>query len=110
MAPRSGRSSFQMLTRFASAFPDELTEQAILPTAEADLSKPGSRVFFVPVSTPARPVEGAERPHAVDDAGDELAAIDESVAPLLKFFDERAIKVRTGTARDYTPLAQKLAP
>lgn len=99
-----------MLTRFASELPDELSKQAILPTAEADISKPGSRVFFMPVSTPPRLIEGAERQHAVDDAGDELAAIDESVAPLLKFFDERAIKVRTGSARDYTPLAQKLAP
>lgn len=99
-----------VLTRFASTLPDELSRQAILPTAEADLSKPGSRVFFVPMSTPPRPLEGAERPHAVDDAGDELAAIDETVSPLLKFFDERAIKVRTGSARDYTPLAQRLAP
>lgn len=99
-----------ILMRFASAFAEDLADQAILPTADTDLSKPGSRVFFVPVSTPARPVEGAERPHAVDDAGDELAAIDESVALLLRFFDDRAITVRTGTARDYTPLAQKLAP
>jgi hypothetical protein len=99
-----------VLMRFASALADDLADQAILPTAETDLSKPGSRVFFVPVNTPSRVVDGAERPHAVDDAGDELAAIDESVALLLRFFDDRAIRVRTGTARDYTPLAQRLAP
>jgi len=99
-----------ILTRLASAFGDDLADQAILPTADTDLSKPRSRVFFVPMSTPAQPVEGAEQPHAVDDAGDELAAIDESVARLLEFFDDRAIKVRAGTARDYAPLAQQLAP
>jgi len=98
-----------LLTRFGSAFPDELSEQAILPTAET-ISRNRLRVFFMPVSTPTRSVEGSSPPHSVDDAGDELAAIGESVAPLLKFFDERAIKVRTGTARDYAPIAQRLAP
>ena len=57
-----------------------------------------------------RTPEDAEKPQAVDDAGDELAAIDETVASLLKFFDDSAVVVRTGTARDYTPLAQELAP
>jgi len=98
------------LTRFSSTYSDALNEQAILPTGDTDLSKPSSRVFFTPVSTPGRGTEEKERPHAIDDAGDELAAIDENVALLLRFFDDSAIKVRTGTARDYTPMAQKLAP
>lgn len=99
-----------ILTRFGSAFSDELNEQAILPTGDTDLSKPSSRVFFTPVSTPGRATEDTERSHAIDDAGDELAVIDANVALLLRFFDDSAIQVRTGTARDYTPLAQKLAP
>jgi len=49
-------------------------------------------------------------PLAVDDAGDELSTVDENVVPLLRLFDDLAIKVRTGTARDYTELAQKLSP
>ncbi|MBN1547541.1 MAG: DUF3883 domain-containing protein [Syntrophaceae bacterium] len=98
------------LTRFISTYSDNLNEQAILPTSDNYLSKPSSRVFFSPVSTPGRVTVDEERPHTIDDAGDELAAIDENVTLLLKFFDESAIKVRTGIARDYTPLAQKLAP
>jgi hypothetical protein len=98
------------LARFGSTYSDELTEQAILPTGNSDLSKPSTRVFFTPVSAPGRITEDKERPLAIDDAGDELAAIDESVALLLRFFDDSTIKVRTGAARDYTPLAQKLAP
>lgn len=98
------------LTRFSSMYSDELNEQAILPTGGIDLSKPSSRVFFTPLSTSERATEDKDRPHAVDDDGDELAAIDEDVALLLRFFDDSAIKVRTGTGRAYTQLAQKLAP
>jgi len=99
-----------ILTRFGSVSSDKLIDQAVLPTGDTDLSKPSSRVFFTPVSTPGRGTDDKERPHAIDDAGDELAAIDENVAPLLRFVDDSALNVRTGTARDYTPLAQKLAP
>lgn len=99
-----------ILTRFSSDFVNELNEQAILPTGDADLSKPTLRVFFTPLRTPGRATEDKARPHTIDDAGDELAAIDENVALLLRFFDDRAIQVRAATARDYTPLAQKLAP
>lgn len=98
------------LTRFSSTFSDDLNDQAILPTGDTDLSKPNVRVFFTPVSTPERATEDKERPHVTDDDGDELAAIDENVALLLRFFDDTSIKVRTGTGRAYTPLAQKLAP
>jgi len=98
------------LTRFSSTCSYDLNEQAIVPTGETDLSKASSRVFFTPVRTPGRTTEDKERPHAIDDAGEELAAIDEKVVSLLRFFDDSAIKVRTGTARDYTPLAQRLAP
>ena len=99
-----------VLTRFSSTYSDDLINQVILPTGDTDLSKPSSGVFFTPVKTQGRTTEDKERPHAIDDAGDELAAIDENVALLLRFFDDSAIKVRTGTARDYTPLALKLAP
>lgn len=99
-----------VLPRFSSTYSDELNEQAILPTGDTGLSKSSSRVFFTPVRTPGRDMEDKQRPNVIDDAGDELAAIDENVALLLRFFDDSAIKVRTGTARDYTSLAQKLAP
>ncbi len=99
-----------ILIRFSAPYSDELSEQSILPTGDIYLSKPSSRVFFTPVSTQGRATEEKAKPHAIDDAGDELAAIDENVSLLLKFFDESAIKVRTGIARDYTQLAQKLAP
>ena len=59
-------------------------------------------MFFTPLSTPERATEDKERPHAIDDAGDELAAIDEDVALLLRFFDDSAIKVRTGTRDELT--------
>ena len=49
-----------------------------------------------------------EEKGTVDDAGDELAVIDDAVASLLKFFDDSAIKVRSGTGRDYTAVAQRL--
>lgn len=95
-----------ILERFAPVFAEGLADQAILPTGETELSKSSSRVFFAPLNS----AEGTERPHAIDDTEGELAAIDDSVSRLLRFFDDRAITVRTGTARDYTPLAQKLAP
>ena len=71
---------------------------------------PDSRVFFKPLKAAERATEDKEQPHTTDDDGDELAAIDESVALLLRFLDNSAIQVRTGIGRDYTPLAQKLAP
>lgn len=98
------------LTKFSSMYSNQLHEQAILPTGGVDLSKPNSRVFFTPLSTSERATGDKDRPHAIDDDGDELAAIDDDVALLLRFFDDSAIKVRTGTGRVYTQLAQKLAP
>lgn len=99
-----------VLGRFIPQQSEALNAQAILPTGNDDLASPSSRVFFPPMRLVAHAAEDNEKPQAIDDAGDELATIDESVAPLLKFFDESAMKLRTGTAREYTPLAQKLAP
>lgn len=96
--------------RFLQQHSELLNDQAILPTGKTDLAKPRSRVFFPPLGTIARQAESKEPARAVDDAGDELASIDENVAPLLRLFDDTTIRVRTGTARDYTPLAQTLAP
>jgi hypothetical protein len=97
-----------VLDRF-SAHQDLLDDQAILPTGKADLSTGRSRVFFPPVRA-TRGTGGEERPQAIDDAGDELAAIDDDVAATLRFFDDTVVTVRTGTGRDYSPLAQRLAP
>jgi hypothetical protein len=99
-----------VLTRLGSAHLEALEDQAILPTGGGDLAKPSSRVFFTPMSAVGRATEEKAEPHAIDDAGDELSAIAGNVALLLRFFDDSAIRVRTGTARDYAPLAQKLAP
>lgn len=99
-----------VLERFAPQHFDALAEQQILPIGRSGLASARSRVFFPPMRNNARAPANAEKPQAVDDAGDELAAVDEMVASLLKFFDDSAVMVRTGTARDYTPLAQRLAP
>src|SRR5207244_260171 len=100
-----------VLDRFGDQHADGgLADQVILPTGRSDLASAKSRVFFPPVRVTARTTDDADASQAVDDAGDELLAIDETVAALLRFFDDSAIKVRTGTARDYTALAQKLAP
>jgi hypothetical protein len=99
-----------ILNRFVIKHREGLDSQQILPIGSNDLASPKSRVFFPPVSTTVRPTDSRGTPQAVDDAGDELASIGETIAPLLKLFDESAIKVRSGTGRDYTPLAQRLAP
>jgi hypothetical protein len=99
-----------VLDRFGVQQADALAEQVILPTGRSELASAKSRVFFPPVRVAARATDDEDRPQAIDDGGEELAAIDETVLSLLKFFDDTAISVRTGTARDYAPLAQKLAP
>jgi hypothetical protein len=99
-----------VLERFGAQQADALAEQAILPTGRSELASAKSRVFFPPVRVAARATDDEDRPQAVDDGGEELAAIDETVSSLLKFFDDTVVSVRTGTARDYAPLAQKLAP
>jgi hypothetical protein len=99
-----------VLDRFSVQHADAMVTQMVLPTGSTDLSSASMRVFFRPVGMVSRGGEEKEKPQAVDDAGDELATIDETVAPLLKFFDDSTIKVRAGTARDYTVLAQRLAP
>ena len=99
-----------VLDRFMPQQAEALNSQAILPVGTDGLASPSSRVFFPPMGLLARSTEDKDKPQAVDDAGDELSTIEESVAPLLKFFDESALKLRTGSARDYTPLAQRLAP
>lgn len=99
-----------VLERFSTQHFDVLSDQLILPIGKTGLASAQSRIFFPPMRLTARATDEEETPQAVDDAGDELAAIDETVASLLKFFDDSAVIVRTGTARDYTPLAQKLAP
>lgn len=99
-----------VLDRFANPHPDTLAEQLILPTGRLELASGKSRVFFPPVRVAARAAENEDRPQSVDDGGEELAAIDETVSSLLKFFDDTALTVRTGTARDYSSLAQRLAP
>jgi hypothetical protein len=111
---RDGGSAFWepflnwLLDRLIEHHSKELETQKILPTGNADLSSSSMRVFFRPVRLAARSNE--ETPQVVDDAGDELASIDETIAPLLKFFDDTSIRVRTGTSRDYADLAQRLAP
>ncbi len=111
---RKGGSAFWepflnwLLDRLTNHHSKELETQTILPTGSSDLASSEMRVFFRPVSAAVRSKE--EMPQVVDDSGDELASIDETVAPLLKFFDDSTIKVRTGTSRDYTDLAQRLAP
>ena len=96
------------LDRFGSDL-GSLESQSFLPVGRDELATPASRVFFPPVvASGGASEEGAKR--SVDDAGDELATIDELVQPLLRLFDDSAIKVRTGIGRDYTPLAQRLAP
>ena len=99
-----------ILDRFSDRHLDALQNQVVLPTGREDLASPLLRVFFPPMSLAASVGENVGRPQAVDDIGDELATIDDHVALLLKLFDESAIKIRTGVARDYTPLAQRLAP
>ena len=94
-----------ILTRFGSTFGDELNEQAILPTGDTEVSRPNSRVFFKPLRAPDK-----GRPQTIDDEGDELAAIDESVALLLRFFDHSVIQVRSGIGRGYGPLALNSPP
>lgn len=96
-----------ILDRFSVHHSEALETQLIVPTGSTDLSSPSMRVFFRPVSVAGR---GVDDKGTVDDAGDELAIIDDTVASLLKFFDDNAINVRTGTARDYTSLAQRIAP
>ena len=97
-----------LLDRLIPSQRERVDGQNILPIGSSDLASPNSRVFFPPVSAGVRTTEGEERPQSVDDSGDELAIIGDTIAPLLKFFDESAIKVRSGTGRDYTSLAQKL--
>ena len=99
-----------VVTRLTVNFPDKVADQAILPTAEVVLSKPNDRVFFAPASAGARIGDAVDSRHVIDEAGEELTAIDESVASLLRLFDERAIRIRIGTGRDYSPIALKLAP
>jgi hypothetical protein len=98
-----------VLDRFGAKQPDALADQAILPTGRSELASAKSRVFFPPVRV-ARATDDEDRPQSVNEGGEELAAIDETVLSLLKFFDDATISVRTGTARDYAPLAQRLAP
>ena len=99
-----------ILARFGHGHQDTLADQAVLPTGRSELTTAKSRVFFLPMRVTARAADDGGKPLAVDDAGDELAAIDDTVASLLKFFDDTAVNVRAGTTRDYTPLAQRLAP
>lgn len=99
-----------ILDRFSVRHLDALQDQAIIPTGHDDLASPQARVFFPPMGLAARGSDEAEGPQAIDDAGDELATIDNHVALLLKLFDESAIKVRTGVGREYTSLAQRLSP
>lgn len=98
------------LARFSAGHEEELAQLAILPTGEKDLSAPNARVFFRPKSVGAVSSDDEGAPPEEDETAQELAAIDDGVAALLRFFDESVIQVRTGAARDYTPLAQKLAP
>jgi hypothetical protein len=97
------------LERLAAQHAEALRDQAILPTGTADLATPASRVFFPPMRA-APPASGQDDPQAADDTGEELSAIDDDrLRPLLRFFDDTAMTVRTGTSHDYTPLAQKLS-
>ena len=98
-----------VLDRFGSAM-DSLGSQLLLPVGKDGLAKSASRVFFSPVTTGGSGGEEDGGTKAIDDGGDELASVDDLVLPLLQLFDDSAIKVRTGTGRDYTPLAQRLAP
>ncbi|AWM40163.1 hypothetical protein GobsT_13990 [Gemmata obscuriglobus] len=97
-----------VLDRFGTQ-QDALAEQVILPTGKTDLSSAKARVFFPPVR-PARAAGATEKTQAVEDAGDELATIEDGVAAMLRFFDDSAVTIRVGATRDYTPLAQRLAP
>jgi hypothetical protein len=99
-----------VLRHFSANACEALLTQSILPTGTSDVSSPEARVFFPPMTAVGR-ADGTEDDapvHAIDDAGEELTKIDDTIAPLLKMFDGAAIQVRKGTA--YTPLAQKLAP
>lgn len=100
-----------LLSRFTSEL-DSLRDQVLLPTGTMDLSRSEDSVFFPPVTRAdagGKDDEEEDR-QVVDDAGEELSAIDESVALLLKFFDTSAITVRAEDGKDYTSLGQRLAP
>ena len=102
-----------VLARFGGAHFLALAAQKILPTANDDLASSDERVFFAPVATLAR-TEGAAviPPGSGDEEAEELSAVTDSVAPYLRLFDESCLPIRTGGARakDYTELAQLLAP
>jgi hypothetical protein len=99
-----------ILDRFCSKDLNLINAQCILPVGTDQLATPESRVFFPPMSAPRAADDKDSTKRSVDDFGEELASIDDTVLPLLRLFDESTIEVRTGTGREYRPLAQQLAP
>ena len=86
---------------------DALREQRIIPVGTSGLERASSRIFFRPFTSESAD-EDAEAQIDSDDEL-ELRELDESVAELLKFFDDNALPVRLPDSRKYTATASKLA-
>ena len=86
---------------------DALRKQRIIPVGTSGLERASSRIFFRPFTSES----ADEDTEAQIDSDDELELreLDESVAELLKFFDDNALPVRLLDSRKYTATASKLA-
>lgn len=84
-----------------SRFPlDRLLDQHILPIGDSDLAQPSSHVFYRP----------APRSDTAAGGGEEVDIIPDQVRLLLRFLDERQIRIRGEDGRTLTPLARRLSP
>ena len=86
---------------------DALRDQAIIPVRSSSLEKASSRVFFRPFTSQLTDDEAEVDIDADDEL--ELRELDDSVADLLKLFDESALSVRLPNSKKYTVTATRLA-
>lgn len=102
---RSGRAFWERFLRWVvERFPPEsLQDQRFLPVGDDELARPNDNVFLAP-----RPTAGRDDRREEDEI--DVGGIPADVRRMLRFLDERAVKVRKGPRRDVTELAGRLAP
>lgn len=87
---------------------DEIRQQAIIPVGSSDLAKASSKVFFRPyVKSNLTAVANEDEKGADDEL--ELTEIDETISVLLKFFDEKALRVRRPNSKAYTDVGSLIS-